>query len=215
MLPPAGVAILFSPFIAVLVPKVGRAKLACFGLFVGAIAMVVYSRLGVDTGYGLVIVPIVLQALGAISTFTVTSDTIINSAPKERSGAAAALATTAAELGGALGMAVLGTVLNARYQHSIVLPKGTPPAVASAAHGSLGGALVSVTHLPRSLAHAIISAGDKAFVTGLHTAVTINVVILAVVGVAALITLRHAPAKYPEDLEAEEYPELVGSAAQR
>ncbi|WP_326653205.1 DHA2 family efflux MFS transporter permease subunit [Streptomyces sp. NBC_01750] len=207
MLPPAGAAILIAPVIGMLVPKIGRAKLSCFGLAVGAGAMVFYSTLEVETSYGIVIIPIILQGIGAVSTFTVTSDTIVNSAPKERSGAAAALATTAAELGGALGMAVLGTILNNRYQHTLTLPEGTPASIAAAANDSLGGALEATAAAPGQLASAIVDAADDAFMRGLHSAVLLNVVILGAVAIAALITLRHAPASYPEDFE-EEFPGL-------
>ncbi|MFG2577568.1 DHA2 family efflux MFS transporter permease subunit [Streptomyces sp. NPDC048481] len=207
MLPPAGVAIIVAPMIAMLVPKIGRAKLCAFGLAVGAGAMAFYSTLKVDTSYGIVIIPVVLQAIGAVSTFTVTSDTIVNSAPKERSGAAAALATTAAELGGALGMAVLGTILNNRYTHTLKLPDNTPAQVAEAAKDSLGGALQATATLPEKTASAIIDAADAAFMRGLHSAVLLNVVILGLVAITALITLRNAPAEYPEDFE-EEFPGL-------
>ncbi|MGW5465211.1 DHA2 family efflux MFS transporter permease subunit [Streptomyces sp. NPDC003996] len=207
MLPPAGVAIVVAPMIGMLVPKIGRAKLCCFGLGVGAVAMAFYSTLKADTSYGIVIIPIILQAIGAVSTFTVTSDTIVNSAPKERSGAASALATTAAELGGALGMAVLGTILNNRYTHTLELPQGTPAQVASAARDSLGGALQAAAALPAKTASALLDAADAAFMRGLHSAVMVNVVLLAVVAITALITLRHAPATYPEDYE-EEFPGL-------
>ncbi|MFB7864105.1 MULTISPECIES: DHA2 family efflux MFS transporter permease subunit [unclassified Streptomyces] len=213
MLPPAGVAIIVAPMIGMLVPKIGRAKLCAFGLAVGAGAMAFYSVLEVDTSYAIVVIPVVLQAIGAVSTFTVTSDTIVNSAPKERSGAASALATTAAELGGALGMAVLGTILNNRYTHTLKLPEGTPAEVASAAKDSLGGALQATAALPEKVASAVIDAADAAFMRGLHSAVLLNVVILGVVAIVALITLRNAPAEYPEDFE-EEFPGLSGYLAQ-
>lgn len=203
MLPPIVLAIFFGPVVAMLIPKLGRAKIIGTGIALIAVSMFMYGWVNADSGYVSVLIPLLIQAVGATATFTVTADIIINSAPKERAGAASAIATTCAELGGALGTAVLGTILNAVFHHDIVVPKGVPAGAATdSVKDSLGGAVQVAGQLPSDVGGKVVEAAKTAFAHGLNQATLITACLLLVLAVISIFSLRGVPNEFPEDPEA-------------
>ena len=85
--------------------------------------------------------------------FTLATDLIVGSAPPERAGAASAISETGAELGGALGIAILGSIGTAVYRGAMAdaVPAGVPPEAAEAARDTLGGAVAVAEQLPDQL----------------------------------------------------------------
>jgi len=128
--------------------------------------------LGIDAGSGLPLIVLgsIAFSLGMSPAFTLTNDLIIGSAPPERAGAAAGVSETAAEVGGALGIAVLGSIGVAVYRRGIDddLPGTLSTAESEAAQGTLGGALEVSAGLPPAAQEALVSAAETAFTTGLH-----------------------------------------------
>jgi DHA2 family multidrug resistance protein-like MFS transporter len=126
--------------------------------------------------------------------FTLTNDLIIGSVPPERAGAAAGVSETAFEFGGALGIAVFGSIGAAIYRGAIALevPAGVPAEAAQAAMATLGGALVVAGGLPGQLGPALADAAREAFTRGLHVAASISTI--GSIGLAVLVVtlLRHA-----------------------
>jgi DHA2 family multidrug resistance protein-like MFS transporter len=199
MLPPIALAIFFGPVVALLVPVFGRMRIIAVGLGLIAVSMFMYGFVDADSGYLAVMFPLLVQAVGATATFTLTADIIINSAPKERSGAASAIATTCAELGGALGIAVLGTLLNAAYHSGIKVPAGLPAPAVDAVRDSIGGAVHVAADLPAGLAGQVMRSAKDAFAHGLHAATFTTAVFLVVLTVVAAAALRGVPDEFPED----------------
>ncbi|MDQ4051130.1 MAG: MFS transporter, partial [Actinomycetota bacterium] len=128
--------------------------------------------LGIEPGAGLthIVLGSVGFSLGMSPIFTLTNDLIIGSAPPERAGAAAGVSETAAEVGGALGIAVLGSIGVAVYRRGV--DDAVPGMLASqqddAAQGTLGGALEVAEDLPAASGEALVAAAEAAFTTGLH-----------------------------------------------
>ncbi|MGW2476615.1 MFS transporter [Streptomyces sp. NPDC001665] len=158
--------------------------LGAIGLALAAVAAV--HR---DTAYPLIGALLLIVGVGAGFAFTVTSDVILSSVPKEHAGAASAVSETAYELGAALGIALLGSIVTGAYK-SFQAPPGTPPAVSDAAHESLGGAVESSHLLPPHEAHELVSSAQDAFVDGLHLASVVGAVVLVATAVAAWFLLR-------------------------
>ncbi|MFK0102952.1 MFS transporter [Streptomyces sp. NPDC091040] len=158
--------------------------LGAIGLALAAVAAV--HR---DTAYPLIGALLLIVGVGAGFAFTVTSDVILSSVPKEHAGAASAVSETAYELGAALGIALLGSIVTGAYK-SFQAPPGTPPAVSDAAHESLGGAVESSHLLPPHEAHEMVTAAQDAFVDGLHLASVVGAVVLVATAVAAWFLLR-------------------------
>jgi DHA2 family multidrug resistance protein-like MFS transporter len=118
---------------------------------------------------------------------TLTSDMIIAAAPEERAGAASAISETGSELGGALGIAVLGSIGTAVYRREVAdaVPAGVPAEATAVARDTLGGAVGVAGQLSDQLGLALLDASRAAFIDGLHlvafcaTVITIGLAILA------------------------------------
>jgi DHA2 family multidrug resistance protein-like MFS transporter len=84
---------------------------------------------------------LVISSLGLAPVFTLTTDLVVGSAPPERAGAASAISDMTGELGGALGIAVLGSIGTTIYCTELArnIPAGIPPEAQEAALESLGG----------------------------------------------------------------------------
>jgi DHA2 family multidrug resistance protein-like MFS transporter len=119
--------------------------------------------------------------------FTLTNDLIIGSAPPERAGAAAGISETAAEFGGALGIAIFGSIGVAIYRGAIAsaLPDRIPAEAAEIARDTLGGAIEVAGELPGQLGPALIEAAREAFTQGLHIGAAISAI--GSIGLAILV----------------------------
>ncbi|MFF1760732.1 MFS transporter [Streptomyces sp. NPDC058266] len=159
------------------------------GLAAVGFALAGLTGLSQATGYPLLGTVLLIVGVGAGFSFTVTADVILSSVPKEQAGSASAVSETAYELGAALGIALLGSIVTGVYR-DFTAPAGTPPGVASAAHESLGGAVESASALPAHTASELLSAAQGAFVDGLRAAAGIGAAVLLATAVAAWFLLR-------------------------
>ncbi|MGW4476332.1 MFS transporter [Nonomuraea sp. NPDC004354] len=170
----------------------GRNTVVAVGLLCSAASFAVYGQADASTTFGYLLIGMVIGGLGVGFTFAVTNDTILAAVPKERAGAAAALSETAFELGGSLGIAVLGSILAATYRANLEVPAGLPPQVGD----SLGGALSVAGQVPPS----VITAAKLAFVEALQLTTLATSALLVVLAVAAYRTLRGIPKVIPDDV---------------
>ncbi|GGO06993.1 MFS transporter [Microbispora rosea subsp. aerata] len=182
----------------VLVHRWGRGPIVSLGLVLTATGFVLFSRIDVETPYLYMLAAMVVQGVGMGFTFAVTGDTLLASVPKERAGAASAISETAHEMGGALGIAVLGSVLTSAYRSGLALPDGLPDGVAAEARDTLAGALKAAAALPGDAAGAVARAARQAFVEGIHVTVLTGAAILLVLAVAVPFALRGVPKVIPE-----------------
>ncbi|MFE5027358.1 MFS transporter [Streptomyces sp. NPDC056656] len=159
------------------------------GLAAVGFALAGLTGLSQSTGYPLLGTVLLIVGVGAGFSFTVTADVILSSVPKEQAGSASAVSETAYELGAALGIALLGSIVTGVYR-DFTAPAGTPPEVASAAHESLGGAVESVSALPAHTASELLTAAQGAFVDGLRAAAGVGAAVLLATAVAAWFLLR-------------------------
>ncbi len=181
-----------------LVHKWGRAQVVAAGLALTAIGFALFSRIGVDVSYPYLLVAMIIQGVGMGFTFAVTNDTLLATAPKERAGATGAISETAHEMGGALGIAVLGSVLNSTYRNELQLPAGLPAGAENEIRDTLGGALHTAATLPGDLGGAVAGAARQAFVDGLQVTVLTGAGILLALAVTILYALRGVPKVIPE-----------------
>jgi EmrB/QacA subfamily drug resistance transporter len=186
---------------APLISAVGRARVVAIGMALSAAGFALYALTGTESNYWMLLVAMVPCGLGMGLAMAVTSDTILASVPKDRAGAASAISETATELGGALGMAVLGSVLTAGYRTGLDLPTGLTPAAGRAAHDSIGAALRTAAAMPVRLGTQVADAARDAFVGGMHLAVFCSAGLAALTGLAALFALRGVPKVIPGHLE--------------
>lgn len=155
------------------------------GLAAVGLALASLTVIDQSTGYPLLGVALLVVGVGAGFSFTVTADVILSGVPKEQAGAASAVSETAYELGAALGIALLGSIVTGVYR-DFTGPAGTP----AEAHESLGGAVEASVGLPAQTSEAMLDAARQSFVDGLALAAGAGAAVLLAAAVAAWFLLR-------------------------
>jgi MFS transporter, DHA2 family, multidrug resistance protein len=161
------------------------------GMAVAVLGVALLTQVGVASGPGLMVAGIVLLSLGLAPLFTLAADLAVGSAPPERAGAAAGISETSSELGGALGLAILGTVGTAVYRNHTAdaLPADLPADAAGTASDTLAGAIAVADRMPQLLASDVLESARTAFTQALQVAATVSalLVVAAAVMVARLL----------------------------
>ena len=136
-----------------------------------------------------------IYSLGLAPVFTLATDMIVGTAPPERAGAASAISETGSELGGALGIAILGSLGTAVYRGGFVTDVASriPSDVLDAARGTLGAAVVAADQLPSDLQVELLSMARAAFTDAMQLAAVISVAIVIITAslLAVLLRRRH------------------------
>jgi DHA2 family multidrug resistance protein-like MFS transporter len=170
-----------------LVRRVRPGYLMAGGLVLAALGFGVFTQVDAASGFAVIVTGSVVFSLGTAPVFTLTNDLIIGSAPPERAGAAAGISETAAELGGAVGIAVFGSIGTAIYRSGIAegIPAAVPHQVAEVARDTLGGALEIAGQLPDRLGILLIETARGAFLEGVHVGAAASAI--GSLGLAALV----------------------------
>jgi MFS transporter, DHA2 family, multidrug resistance protein len=186
------------------------------GLGLAAVGLGVLTQVGGSTGTDLAILggASLVIALGLAPVFTATTDLVVSSAPPERAGAASGISETGAELGGALGIAILGSIGVAVYRGQLAdaLPAGVPGQAAAVARDTLGGAVGVAAQLPEEVGGALLAAAQAAFVRGMQLTVSLSATVAVVVAVAATVLLRSVPVTAQAEPSEQPAPEPVAVA---
>jgi DHA2 family multidrug resistance protein-like MFS transporter len=193
---PSGIAFatgsLVSPWLA---RWIARRHIIAGGLLIGAIGLGVLARVD-GTSLGQVLVGYLVFGIGLSLTFALAVDVVVASAPPERAGSASALAETGSELGGAVGIAILGSLVNVLYRGAM------PANVAETARQTIGGAVATAAELPAHLGRPLLDSARAAFVHGMHVSCAICAGAL-VLGAVVALRERSCPARLPFDIGAQ------------
>jgi len=177
-----------------LVRYVRPAFLIGAALGVAAVGLGLLSRVGVagSDGLAIVVASSVIISLGLAPVFGLTTELVVGSAPPERAGAASGVSESAFELGGALGISLLGSIGIAIYRRDVgqALPAGIPADAAAAARDTLGGAVGVAQALPAQLGQTVLAVAQDAFVAGMQVAAALSGVIAIGVALLAVAVLR-------------------------
>jgi len=176
-----------------LAKQLGQAKLVVFGLLGTAIGFAGLALLSIKADMGLLVFATVVLALGLSPMFTLGTELIISSAPPEKAGAASALAETGAEFGGAVGIAVFGSIGVAIYRDRMesLLNPAWPSEIQRAAQDTLGGALASAVQLPAIEQISLLQAARHAFMEGMQLTSIAGAVLMLLASVLAYKSLKH------------------------
>jgi DHA2 family multidrug resistance protein-like MFS transporter len=170
---------------------------AGFGLLVG---------LDRENGLRMVVLGYTILSLGLSFVFTLAADLLVGTAPPERAGTASALSETSSELGGALGIAILGSVVVAVYRRALAGAslEGVPPAAVEAARASLGAAADLAARLAGAPGERLIDASRAAFAQAFEVTALISTAVALVAALLAAIMLRElGPLRAPGPSQAE------------
>jgi MFS transporter, DHA2 family, multidrug resistance protein len=160
------------PVSQLLIQRLDRAFVAAGSLLVAAAGYAVLSQVQAGSPFWLILVGASVYAGGAVAAMTIGSELIMGAVPPDRAGAAAAVVETSSEFGGALGMAVLGSIGVAVYRSDLAAsaPAQLPWSALNAARSTLGGALGVASDLPARLGSDLAAAARTAFTHGLDMA---------------------------------------------
>ncbi len=163
------------------------------GLVLAAIGFGMITQVAESFGLAVLVAGSVVYSLGLAPVFTLTNDFIIGNAPPERAGAAAALSETSSELGGALGIAILGSIGTAVYrgQVAVNLPAGTPPEAAEAARGTLGGALAAAEQIAGQAGGELLATAREAFTQALVVTAALCAIVMLGTALLFAVLMRH------------------------
>jgi DHA2 family multidrug resistance protein-like MFS transporter len=198
-LPSFGSFVIGSMLAPLVVKRARPAYVMAAGLAIAAVGLLGLTQVSAEEGLGVLIGSSVVYSLGIAPMFTLANDLIIGAAPPERAGAASAISETGAELGGALSIAILGTIGTAVYRMQVDdgIPASVPAEEARTARDTLGGAVAASEGLSDALARPVLEAARVAFTQGLQVVALVSAIIaaLAAIGVAAFLRdVRPAPA---------------------
>ena len=190
---------------SLLTPVVARhvrpAFLIAGGLVVGAAGFVVLTQVDNAPPLVVIVTASIIFSIGFSPAFTLTTDMVIGAAPPERAGAAAAISETSSELGGALGIAILGSIGTAVYRRSMVdaMPHGISADGVDVALGTLGGALGVAKELPGTVATALRDTARWAFTRAMEAGVVTCALVSLITAIIAIVLLRRVrPGHEPE-----------------
>lgn len=191
-----------SVLASVLVPRFGYPRIFGAGAAMAAVGMFAFSRVPVEDGLIVAVGASVFIGAGIAPMMTLATDVVVSSAPPNRSGAASALSETAAELGAALGIAVLGSIGTALYRSKVLdeAPADLPPEAADTISASLGAAIGVAEQLPTQVATQLTDLARSAFVDGLGVATLTGALVLIASAVVCPLLLhqRKASAAFTE-----------------
>lgn len=207
LLPIMMVMMVFSPFVPTVVKKIGVRWTMSSGLLLVSVGFVLMSLWPTIPTYWEVMGGMSVMMFGMALAMTPSTNLLMSSVPKNRAGMGSATNDTTRELGGALGIAVLGAILSSIYAEEIIAGlQGLPQQVIDVAESSLAGALavgeqMGVAGLP------VIETAKVAWMNGLSQSMVVAAGIVAVAAVAAAIWLpsRHHD---EDDLTAESVTEV-------
>lgn len=195
-LPAAVSATLFGLLAGVATCYVSQRAVLSIGLALVGFAMASLTLIGTSTAYSYLAVALFVLGVGLGLAFAVASDVILAGVPPERAGAAAAMSETGYELGMALGIATIGSVVAGVY-HALTIRPGGSAAVAFPTGDSLLNAVEAAKHLPADQALATLTAARSAFSSALAVAAGIGSVLLLASAAAIWLLLKPTTTQTP------------------
>ena len=195
--PVALVLMVAAPLSARLVERVGTKLVVAAGLAIVSVSLVVLSFATVTSGYGPVLASMLIMGVGMGMTMAPATESIMGSLPRAKAGVGSAVNDTTRQVGGALGVAILGSLLASAYRSS--LGAGVP----AAARASVGGALGVARGLGGEPGAALAAAAKSAYVDGMGVGVLVAAGV-ALLGSAVALVFLPSRAKPDEAPSAEE-----------
>ena len=190
---PMVAAFALSPAAAHISERVGAGPVIASGLALAAAGFGVLATLGTESSYWHVLGGFILAGAGMALSAAPATNAIVASLPQGKQGVASAVNDLSRELGGVLGIAILGSVLNAGYRSGLAdAARGVPGEMVARAQESLASALGVAGQLEGGEGERLADAAREAFVGGLSASLWAGaiVLVLSAVGVAVLVSGR-------------------------
>jgi hypothetical protein len=203
-----------APTSSVFVQRLGNKIIVASGLVVVALCLLLFVTLTATSSTLHVIVVVALMALGMGNVMAPATDSIMGSLPIARAGVGSAVNDTTRQMGGAVGVALLGSLLASRYSSRMVhLLGGVIPAqVLAQVKGGIGQAVAAIAQNPQAkpFSAQVRAAADSSFISGFHLAAVVAAAVIAIAAAGVVIWLpararpadpsgRAVPIEQPQD----------------
>ncbi|MBW5486486.1 MFS transporter [Streptomyces bambusae] len=166
--------------------RVGPRLMVSLGFTLTALAVLVLTLMGQHDRPVLLTVGFVLLGFGLQTTLFAAYESMLSEAPVEAAGGAAAIGETSYQLGAGMGIALLGSVMNAAYAPGLADVTGVSPGDSAGAANSLGEAYQIAADLGGAAGAALHAAARTSFVHGLHVTLVVSAGLLVAGAVMAL-----------------------------
>jgi Na+/melibiose symporter-like transporter len=195
LIPMSAVMMVLAPMSTRWVHIFGNKIVVAAGMGVLAVTLLLMTTFDAGSGWLHVMLVTVGLGIGMANIMAPATESIMGSLPRAKAGVGSAMNDTTRQVGGAIGVALFGSILSSRYASSITsaLHDKVPASLIGPAKDSVGHAL-SLAQEARAARFApeIVSAAQQSFVSGLHVAVVVGAVVIVV---GALAVLRWLPAR--------------------
>ena len=206
MLPLAAAQMIFAPRARLLVDRFGNRATTTAGMVIIAAMLAAFATLEADTPIWILEIVFFLMGAGMAHIMTPTSVVIMQALPREKAGSASALSNTFRQVGGALGIAVLGSVLSTAYRNGIEDKLGPVPAGMRHTAGESIEATLGVAAKLGPRGQALVDPANDAFLHAMHVTALWGAGV-AVVG--AVVVFLFLPGRPKARQEGTEEAELV------
>jgi EmrB/QacA subfamily drug resistance transporter len=216
VLPQAIMLMIFAPLSSVWVQKWGNKKVVTTGLLLVATSFLLFLTFTPDSGVLQIIAVTMLMGIGMANVLAPCTDSIMGSLPRAKAGVGSAVNDTTRQMGGAVGVAVFGSLMASHFTSEMTDKLGgggIPAQLFAQVKDNVGHAVAVATDVPaaRQFADRIITAANDSFVSGLHlvAVVAAGITVLAAIGVAIFLPARARDdeSEYPSAEEPEREPE--------
>ncbi|WP_406273538.1 MFS transporter [Streptomyces sp. NBC_00191] len=199
-----------APLGTLLARRIGLRAVVTSGLVLISTALAVMAGAG-QSSEGRALLSLALFGLGMGLAMPAAADAMLAAAPAGQSGAGSAVTDTAMQIGGALGIAGVGSVLTTSYREALPALDRLPPEAGDAVRDSLGAATAASDTIGGPVGGRLRDAAQQAFVDGLGDALTVGVVATALGAMAAAAILPGRRRDPEKKASARVYPERTST----
>lgn len=179
-----------APISGALVQRIGPRLLLLFSLTAMITGMLLMTRLDAASTTLEVAAMLFLFGVSGGLGLTPLTDTLMAAVPVDDAGIGSAVNDVSRELGGALGIALIGSIVNGRYRSNVEAElAGQPPEVVEAAREGIGVAAVTASQLPADVAAVVTAGANEAFIDAIGTGLLISVAFLVAAAAISLVML--------------------------
>jgi len=196
MLPIAATIAVVAPLSAVAVRVAGAKLTTAAGLLLIAVGLWQVSNATVVWTYTDTLPGLIMTGIGAALVMPAVSGSVMGSLPRGDTGVGAATNGVSIQVGGAVGVAIIGSLLSTRYQNQMtaaLAPYHLPHAIENTILGSIGGALAVAARVGGATGHLLAHAARSAFLSGADLGLLAAAAVVLLGCVLALLTLPARP----------------------
>jgi EmrB/QacA subfamily drug resistance transporter len=188
-----------SPMSPALVRRLGKRRVVAVGLMTVAAGILILATLPTHPTYLHVLAGMSVMATGMALTMSPTTDLLMSAVPRTKAGMGSATNDTTRELGGSLGVAVLGSIIASNFAGNLAPSLGGLSEIQRAtAESSLSGAFIVAQQIGGAQGASLLEAAQSAWMSGLSLAMFIGAGIVALTSVIAFVAM---PEKAYDDVD--------------